>query len=282
MDFDVAYYEYYDCEVYDHISYISESGKEEECVYYLYIPKEANIDDTTPVVAYITHGGGVAEEERANALHWAAGQDTEAIFVVPYTDRPDAVCASIEDACVRLNGKGNFDAISGHGTSSGGRAIIRAALKSTDKDADYSFRFANVIAYDPAQESEITNITGQTEALRALAQQGTIWFIQTDTGHNGGSGDYCRRYAQAFSVLGGTVITAEMDSASHEEKFIKPLTHNSINWAIGRGPLREDDTYENAWYVYLDGIKFDASLAEATELLQSSFNSEKPDEQGAA
>lgn len=281
MDFDVAYYEYYDCEVYDHISYISESGKEEECVYYLYIPKEADIDDTTPVVEYITHGGGVAEEERANALHWAAGQDTEAIFVIPYTDRADAACASLEDARVRLDGKGNFDAVSGHGTSSGGRAIIRAALKSTDKDAGYGFRFANVVAYDPAEESETANITGQTEAMHMLAQQGTVLFIQTDTGRYGGSGAYCNRYAQEFSELGGTAIVAEMDSASHEAKFTKLMTHNSINWAIGRGPLLEDDTYENVWYCYEDGVKEETTLAEATALLQNG-NPERSNKQGAA
>ena len=73
-----------------------------------------------------------------------------------------------------------------------------------------------------------------------------------------------------------------MDSASHEAKFIKPLTHNSINWAIGRGPLLEDDTYENSWYYYQDGIKFDTTLAAATELLQSSLNPEKPESQAAA
>ena len=282
MDFDVAYYEYYDCEVYDHISFTSVSGKEEECTYYLYIPKDAETDDTTPVVVYITHGGGVAEEERANALHWAAGQDTEAIFVVPYTDKPEAVCASIEDAKDRLNGKGDFDAVSAHGTSSGGRAIIRAALKSTDKDADYSFRFANVIAYDPANESETANITDQTEAMRALARQGTVLFIETDTGREGGSGDYCNRYARCYSVLGGSAIVAEMDSVSHEAKFIDPLTYNSINWAIGRGPLLEDDTYENTWYYYQDGIRYDTTLAAATELLQSSLDPEKPEGQAAA
>ncbi|MBR1566739.1 MAG: hypothetical protein IJ649_08245 [Oscillospiraceae bacterium] len=278
----MAYYEYYDCEVYNHISFTSASGKEEKCTYYLYFPKGTETDETTPVVAYVTHGGGVAEEERANALHWAAGQDTEAIFVIPYTDKPEAVCASIEDAKDRLNGKGDFDAVSAHGTSSGGRAVIRAALKSTDKDTDYSFRFANVIAYDPAEESETANITGQTEAMRALAQQGTILFIVTDTGHAGGSGDYCNRYAQCYSALGGTSIVAEMDSASHEGKFIKPLTHNSINWAIGRGTLLEDDTYENTWYYYQDGVKYGTTLAAATELLQSSLDLEKPESQAAA
>lgn len=267
MNTDIAYYEYYDCEVYDHISFISESGKQEECTYYLYFPKDAELDETTPVIAYTTHGGGVAEEERAMALNWAAGQDTEAIFVIPYTDRPEAVCASIEDARVGLNGKGNFDAISAQGTSSGGRAIIRAALKSVDADEDYGFRIANIIAYDPAEESDTDNITGQTSAMRALAEQGTVLFIQTDSSSHG-SNPFCSRYAQIFSELGGTAVVAELDSASHEGKFIKPMTHNSMNWAIGKGELIEDEDYRNCWYYYLDGIKFDSSLAEATELLR--------------
>ena len=155
-------------------------------------------------------------------------------------------------------------------------------MRSTDKDADYSFRFANVIAYDPTEESEIANITGQTEAMRALARQGTVLFIVTDTGQDGGSGDYCNYYARCYSVLGGPAIVAEMDSASHEAKFIKPLTHNSINWAIGRGTLLEDDTYENSWYYYQDGIRYDTTLAAATELLQSSLDPEKPEGQAAA
>ena len=150
IDADIAYYEYYDCEMVDHVSFASESGHEQEFFYYYYIPKDGEIDETTPVVAYVTHGGGTSEDERALALHKAASQDTRAIFVIPYTDRPDAVCASIEDARSRLNGKGNFAAISGHGTSSGGRAIMQAALESVNPDADYGFRFANIFAYDPA------------------------------------------------------------------------------------------------------------------------------------
>lgn len=161
-------------------------------LYYYYIPKDGEIDETTPVVAYVTHGGGTSEDERAFALHKAAGQDTRAIFVIPCTDRPDAVCASIEDVRYRLNGKGNFAAISGHGTSSGGRAIMQAAVESVNPNADYGFRFANVFAYDPAEQTDTTNIREQSDALRRLAEQGTVFFIQTDTdseGH-GGSGAY--------------------------------------------------------------------------------------------
>ena len=275
MDYDIAYYEYYDCEVHDHISFTSESGKQEECAYYLYFPKDTELDESTPVITYITHGGGVAEEERATVLSWAGEQDTEAIFVVPYTDRPEAICASLEDARVQLNGKGKFDAVSGHGTSSGGRAIIRAALKSASADEDYHFRFANVVAYDPAAESRLAKITGQTAALRSLADQGTVLFIQTDTGRDDGSGTFCNRYARVYSSLGGTAIIAEIDSASHEGKFIKPLTHNSLNWAIGRGSLLEDEGYRNAWYEYRDGVKLESTLKEATELLQKNADPDR-------
>ena len=269
IDADIAYYEYYDCEMVDHVSFASESGHEQECFYYYYIPKDGEIDETTPVVAYVTHGGGTAEDERALALHKAASQDTRAIFVIPYTDRPDAVCASIEDARSRLNGKGNFAAISGHGTSSGGRAIMQAAVESVNPDADYGFRFANIFAYDPAEQTDTTNIREQSDALRRLAEQGTVFFIQTDTdseGH-GGSGAICNRYARAYSEAGGTAIVAEIESASHENKFIMPLTHNSINWAIGRGQLIEDEVYRNNWYYYLDNIKHPSSLEEAGHIL---------------
>ena len=286
MDFDVAYYEYYDCEVYDHISFISESGKDEECIYYLYIPKDAKTDEATPVIAYVTHGGGVAEEERANALHWAAGQDTEAIFVIPYTDRPEAVCASLEDARERLKGKGSFDAVSIHGTSSGGRAVIQAALKSTDPNEAYHFRIANICAYDPAQESIQAPFNQSVGAVARLAKTGAVLFIQTDTdrdGKHGGSGALCNRYARIYSEAGGIAFVAELgDGSSHESKFIKPLTHNSFNWAVGRGQLCEDSTYENRWYCYEDGIKYYSTLAEATELMQNSFNPDKPYEQAAA
>lgn len=267
MDCDIAYYEYYDCEVHSHIDFVTESGKDADCTYYLYFPKDTEIDEDTPVIAYTTHGGGVAEDERALALTWAANQDTKAIFVIPYSDKPGAVCASLEDARTVLNGKGNFDAVSGQGTSSGGRAMIRAALKSVYPDSNYSFRFGNIIAYDPAEQSEYTNITEQTEALRALADQGTVLFIQTDSSSHG-SNPFCNHYAQLYSELGGTSVVAEITSASHEGKFIKPMTHNSMNWAIGLGELLEDDDYQNTWYYYQDGEKIPASLEEATALVR--------------
>ena len=46
-----------------------------------------------------------------------------------------------------------------------------------------------------------------------------------------------------------------------------PLTHNSINWAIGRGQLIEDEVYRNNWYYYLDNIKHPSSLEEARHIL---------------
>lgn len=270
MDCDIPYYEYYDCQTVDHVSFASESGHTQECVYYLFFPRDEELDAETPVVAYVTHGGGVAEEERAYALDKAANQDTGAIFVIPYTDRPDAVCACIDDARIRLDGKGNFDAISGQGTSSGGRAILQVALESVRPGAAYGFRFANVCAYDPAQESDTANITGKTGALRSLAEQGTVFFIQTDTDteNHGGSGLYCNRYARVYSDYGGIAIVAEIDSVSHEGKFTKPLTHNSINWAIGKGLLEEDEGYQNNWYYYRDFIKHPCTLEEATRLLR--------------
>lgn len=272
MDYDIAYYEYYDCAESDHVVYTSESGNEHYCVYYIYTPKDAEIDESTPVIVHVTHGGGVADEERAFALNCAANQDTEAIFIVPWTDRPDAVCAAVEDAKSRLNGKGNFDALCGEGTSSGGRAIIRIALESVNPEQDYSFRFASICAYDPTEETNDTRISGRTEDLRRLAEKGTILFIQTDsdhTGHHGGSGGFCNRYARAYSEAGGTAIIAEIrNSARHERKFTKPLTHNSINWAIGRGMLEEDEYFGNDWFYYRNGEKIPSTLEEVTDLLQ--------------
>lgn len=230
------------------------------------------IDGDTPVIAWVTHGGGVADEERALALNCASNQNTEAIFVVPWTDKPEGVCACLEDAKVRLDGKGNFDAISGHGTSSGGRAMIRAALESVNPDKDYSFRFKNVCAYDPTEETHTTNITGNTEGLKALAEQYTVLFFQTDTDHSGhhyGSGSFCNDYARIYSELGGIGIVAEIYSGNHEAKFTKPLTHNCINWAIGEGPLQEDDSYRNYWYYYSDGEKKATNVGIATTLIQS-------------
>lgn len=37
MDFDIAYYEFYDCQEVDNITFVSESGKTYECSYYIYI-----------------------------------------------------------------------------------------------------------------------------------------------------------------------------------------------------------------------------------------------------
>ena len=275
MDFDVAYYEYYDCEIVDHVSFVTESGKPADCSYYLYFPKDAEIDEDTPVVAYVTHGGGVAEEERAYSMHWAAGQDTSAVFVIPYTDVSTAVCASLEDARQRLEGKGAFDRISIHGTSSGGRAIMRAALKSTDPDRNYGFRFANICAYDPARETSLSPVTEDFQAMVQLAETGAVLFIQTDRdsdGSSGGSGEICNRYAEIYSEAGGIAVVAEIKtgSESHEEKFIKPMTHNSLNWSIGKGKLAEDEHYRNDWYYYKDGVKYETTLDDATALLQRS------------
>ncbi len=275
MDCDVpeiAYYEYYDYQQSEGVKFTSASGKNYECVYYVYTPKDIEADENTQVIVWVTHGGGVADEERAIALNHAASWGTEAIFVIPWSDRPEAVCACIEDAKEKLEGKGNFDALSGQGTSSGGRAIIRAALESVDPEEDYSFRFKNVIAYDPVQESYTTNITGNTEGLKALAEQDTVIFFQTDTdhgGHSGGSGSFCNDYARVYSELGGTSIVAEIFSGSHEKKFIKPLQHNSIAWAGGLGELIEDECYGNYWFYYHDGEKIPSKLETATLLLHT-------------
>ena len=269
MECDVAYYEFYNVEQNGPVAFTSDTGHTHECFYYIYTPIDGEIDESTPVVVYVSHGGGTATEERAIALGWAASFETDAIIISPNTDRPDAVCAVLEDAKRRLNGRGNFDAVSGHGTSSGGRAIMQAAVESVNPDADYGFRFANIFAYDPAEQTDTTNIREQSDALRRLAEQGTVFFIQTDTdseGH-GGSGAICNRYARAYSEAGGTAIVAEIESASHENKFIMPLTHNSINWAIGRGQLIEDEVYRNNWYYYLDNIKHPSSLEEAGHIL---------------
>ena len=270
MDCDVAYYEFYNVDEYGPVTFTSDSGNTHECYYYIYTPIDGETDASTPVVVYVSHGGGTVDEERALALGWAAGFKTRAIVVSPKSDRPDAVCAVLDDAKRRLNGRGNFDAVSAHGTSSGGRAVIRAALKSVDPAAGYSFRFANVFAYDPAQESENAGITNQIDWMRRLAQQGTVLFFQTDTdanGRHGGSGKECNYYAETYSKAGGTAIVAEISSGGHEAKFIKPLSHNSMNWAIGRGMLKEDEHYQNNWYYYRDGVKNACSLVDADRLL---------------
>ena len=270
MDCDVAYYEFYNVEQNGPVTFTSDTGHTHECYYYIYTPIDGEIDESTPVVVYVTHGGGTADEERAIALGWAAGFETRAIIISPSSDRPDAVCAVLEDAKRRLSGCGDFDAVSAHGTSSGGRAVIRAALKSVDPTAGYSFRFSNVFAYDPARESADASITDQTEWMRLLAQQGVVLFFQTDTDTNarhGGSGWLCNQYAETYSNVGGTAIVAEISSGDHEAKFIKPLSHNSMNWAIGRGMLKEDEHYQNSWYYYQDGVKYACSLADADRLL---------------
>ncbi len=269
---EIAYYEYYDYEESEDIIFTSESGRTYDCVYYLYTPKNIEADENTPVIVWVTHGGGVADEERAIALNYAASWDTQAIFVIPWSDKPAAVCECIEDAKKKLKGKGNFDAISGQGTSSGGRAIIRAALESVNPDADYSFRFKNVIAYDPVQETHVTNITGNKAGMKALAEQHTVLFFQTDTDHSGrhgGSGGFCNDYAKIYSEHGGIGIVAEIFSGNHEKKFLKPIQHNSIAWASGQGELIEDEHYKNYWYYYSDGEKITSKAEIATSLLQS-------------
>ena len=270
MDCDIPYYEYYDYQISDHVTFISDSGNEHECVYYLYTPKDGEMDENTPVIVYVTHGGGMVDEERGYALNCAAEQDTEAIIVSPTMDRPDGICASIEDAKRVLDGKGDFDNVSVHGTSSGGRAVIRAALKSVDADENYGFRIRTICAYDPAKESKDAMITTYTDELTALAKQGTVFFIQTDqdlTGHHGGSGGFCNAYARLYSEHGGTAIVAQMYGADHEGKFQKPLTHNSLNWIAGLGELVEDERYQNDWFYYKDGEKIPTTLEEATEIL---------------
>lgn len=270
MECDVAYYEFYNIEENGPVTFTSESGKVHDCIYYIYTPMDGEIDESTPVIAYVTHGGGTAGDERATALGWAAGFETEAIVISPNSDRPDAICACIEDAKQRLNEKGNFAAVSGHGTSSGGRAMLKAALRSVDPAANYSFRFANIFAYDPAHEITVGEITDQTDAMRRLAEQGTILFFQTDTDvkdHHGGSGKLCNAYAEAYSRAGGTSIVAEIPSASHESKFLKPLAHNSFGWAIGQGTLEEDEYYHNTWYYYRKGIKVLCIFEGAARLL---------------
>lgn len=266
---DVAYYEYYDYSMSDYISFQSESGKDYECVYYLYTPKDAQLDENSPVIVWVTHGGGVADTERAIALNSAASHDTEAIFVVPWTDRPDGVCAAIEKAKSDLGGIGNFDAVTIQGTSSGGRAIVRAALHGASSEKGYSFRFSNVIAYDPAEETYNCNISGNTEGLKALAEKGTVLFFQTDDDHsgNGGTGLSCNHYSKVYSEFGGTAIVAEINSGNHEAKFTKPLAHNSISWGAGLGPLLEDEHYKNQWYYYKDGEKIASSLEEVNKIM---------------
>jgi len=267
---DIAYYEFYNFEQGDSVAFSSDSGNNYECEYYICTPMDTELTADTPVIAYVTHGGGVADEERAIALNHAAKFGVEAIFVIPWTDRPEGVCACIEAAKARLGGKGDFDNISIHGTSSGARAIIRAAQESVDASEDYSFRFANIIAYDPINETTSTNITGNTEALEALAEKGTVLFIQTDTdhtGHHNGTGFFCNYIAEVYSKHGGTAIIAEIHSGSHERKFLKPLGHNSISWAIGEGPLLEDEHYQNDWFYYLDGAKTLCDLEKANALL---------------
>lgn len=266
---DIAYYEFYDYYESEKVPFTSASGNDYECSYFVFSPKGAELTEDTPVIAYVTHGGGVADEERAIALNHAASFGTEAIFVVPWTDRPEGVCACIEAAKAALD-VGDFDNISIHGTSSGARAIIRAAQESVDPEENYSFRFANIIAYDPINETTSTNITGNTEALKALAEKGTVLFIQTDTdhsGHSNGTGAFCNYIAQVYSQYGGTAIIAEIHSGSHEKKFIKPISHNSISWGAGIGELLEDEHYSNDWYYYLDGAKTLCDLEKADELL---------------
>ena len=269
---DIAYYEFYDYQQSDYVPYVSASGKNYECIYHLYSPKGMELTEDTPVIAYVTHGGGVADYERATALNHAASFGTEAIFVVPWTDRPEGVCAAIEAAKRDLEGIGDFDNISIQGTSSGARAIIRAAQKSVDPAEDYSFRFANIISYDPINETHTTNITGNTDALKALAEEGTVLFIQTDTdhsGHSSGTGAFCNYIAEVYSDHGGTSVIAEIHSGSHEKKFTKPIAHNSIAWGAGTGDIIEDEHYANDWYYYLDGAKTLCDAEKATELLDA-------------
>jgi len=272
VDYDIAYYEYYNYETVAPVKFTLSSGETEECYYYYYTPRGMTTDESTPVVAYVTHGGGFADEERAIALDAAANQDTQAVIINPCTDIPEAVCACLDDAAVRLRGKGNFDNISFHGTSSGGRAIIRAALKSTDPNEDYHFRIGNIFAYDPASQTGYTNITGQTARLRAMAEQGTVLIMQTDTdetGYFGGSALHCNEYARVYSWQGGIAIVAQCGGLDHEGRFTGPLTHNSINWAIGRGEMSEDMYYQNDWYYYRRGMKIAATFEEVTEILRT-------------
>lgn len=269
---EIAYYEYYDYETRDHVSIPADPENPNYC-YTIYTPKGAELDASTPVIAYVSHGGGVADEEIVFALSCAVSTDTEAIFVVPRSDRPEVVCALLADARDSLDGKGDFGQIRIHGTSSGGRAVIRTALESVNPDADYGLRFEMVCAYDPAQETPDMNISGQTEKLGRLAEQGTVLFIQTDQdvkGYGGGSGWFCNEYARAYSEAGGAAVIAEIYEGNHEGKFIQPMTHNSLNWSIGRGALAEDYLYRNRWFAYQDGRKISSTLEEVTRFLQDS------------
>lgn len=251
--FDIKYFDYYTRSEAYSVPFVSGSGNRYSVGYYIYTPKNINPDESTPVIAYVSHGGGTSSEEKAFSLHCAANLATDAVIIIPNSDRAEAVCCCIEDARKVLDGKGDFDAVSIHGTSSGGRAIIAAAEESVNPDGGYHFRFLNICAYDPAADKDL-NIAGNTEALKALAEQGTVLFIQTDldiSGHHGGSGLLCGKYAEAYSEAGGTVILAEIHGGGdHERKFIKPITHNSLNWAIGNGMLVEDDHYQNDWFYY--------------------------------
>ena len=274
MDCDIAYYEYYDCQTITQVQVLNDNGEIEECNYYLYTRKNGELDESTPVIVYVTHGGGVADVERVYALEQGAKLDTQAIFIAPQTDYPPAVCTCIEDARVRLRGLGNFDAVSAHGTSSGGRAIMRAALESVEDGRDYHFRFANIFAYDPAAESKGVSIMTNTRGLYRLAKQGTVFIIQTDTDVNatfGGSAWHCNRYARIYSLYGGKAIVAQAGSLTHEYLYLEPIQSNSLNWSVGRGSMTEDQYYHNKWFYYDMGEKIPASFGEVTAIVQESL-----------
>ena len=267
---EIAYYDYYDAGQSDTIVFTSKSGHVTTCAYYYFTPKDVELDESTPVVAWVTHGGGVDIVEMYTALNIAASQDNRAIFIAPWTDTADGICAALDAAKKQFEGKGDFDNVSVQGTSSGGRAVIRAALESVNPDADYDFRFGNVLAYDPAEETRDTNITGQTEAMRRLAERGTVLVIQTDSGtrtRESGTGLYCNEYARVYAAAGGTAVIAEINNGSHERKFLKPITHNSIAWGAGCGMLAEDYYYHNEWFYYRDGEKIPSTLEEVSALL---------------
>ena len=53
MDCDIPYYEYYDYQLSNYVTFTSDSGNEHECVYYLYTPKDGEMDENTPVIVLL-------------------------------------------------------------------------------------------------------------------------------------------------------------------------------------------------------------------------------------
>ena len=60
LNYEIPYYEYYNYETVAPVKFTVSTGETAECYYYYYTPKGTKTDEETPVVAYVTHGGGVA------------------------------------------------------------------------------------------------------------------------------------------------------------------------------------------------------------------------------